>query len=367
MFGGAGPIDARSPSFPIRSSLRLHRARKPTKGRARESDGRQKRIMPSGRKTVASSQTPSIVLALSGGGAAGLAHIGVLQALVENDIRVRAVAGTSIGAEIGAFFASGVPLDNLAAVATGFDWKQTLALFMPDLPTGGLISGVRIVEFLREQLGKRSIQDLAIGFAAVAADLETGEQVVLDGGDLVDAVRASISLPGLIAPFRLGGRSLVDGGVVNPLPFDVARQRFGGPVIAVGVHAVARAAGRSVDTPRSPQWLARARQLLDQPWIGYAPDFRDWLHNQLNAFDSHSRRDNHWTTRRVLDRVLGMAQAEIVRLREAHSPADLLLLPTVDDVGVLEFYRAEEAITAGRAAAEAKLEQIKRLLSAERG
>jgi NTE family protein len=323
--------------------------------------------MPSGRNTVTSSQTPSIVLALSGGGAAGLAHIGVLQALVQNDIPVRAIAGTSIGAEIGAFFVTGMGLDDLATVATGFDWKQTLALFMPDLPTGGLISGVRIVEFLREQLGKRSIEDLTIGFAAVAADLETGEQVVLDGGDLVDAVRASISLPGLIAPFRMGGRSLVDGGVVNPLPFDVARQRFGGPVIAVGVHAVARAAGRSADTPRSPQWLERARQLLNQPWIAHAPDLRDWLRNQLDALDSRARRDTEWTTRRVLDRVLGMAQAEIVRLREAHSPADVLLLPKVDDIGVLEFYRADEAIAAGRAAAEAKLEQIKQILSTERG
>lgn len=320
--------------------------------------------MSSGRKT-ASPQSPSIVLALSGGGAAGLAHIGVLQALVENDVPVRAVAGTSVGAEIGAFFASGMAPDDLATVATGFDWKQTLALFMPDLPTGGLISGVRIVEFLREQLGKRCIEDLAIGYAAVAADLETGEQVVIDRGDLVDAVRASISIPGLIAPFRLRGRSLVDGGVVNPLPFDVARQRFGGPVVAIGVHAVARAAGRSPDTPQSPQWLARARHLLDQPWIGYAPGLRDWLQNQLDALDSRARSETEWTARRVLDRVLGMAQEEIVRLRETRFPPDLLLLPKVDDIGVLEFYRAEEAIAAGRAAVGENLDQIRRLLSAE--
>jgi len=318
--------------------------------------------MPSSLKKQASSESPSIVLALSGGGAAGLAHIGVLQILAENDIPIRAVAGTSIGAEIGAFFVSGMAVDELVAVATGFDWKQTLALFMPDLPTGGLISGVHIMEFLRGQLGTRTIEDLSIGYAAVAADLESGEQVVLDSGDLVEAVRASISLPGLIAPLRLGERALVDGGVVNPLPFDVARERFGGPVVAVGVHGVVRAAGRVADMSRVSQWLARARQLLDQPWIGRAPDLRDWLRNQLKAIESRTHEDNEWTTRRVLDRVLGIAQAEIVRLREARCPSDLLLLPKVDDIGLLEFYRGDEAIAAGRAAAQENLDRIKKLV-----
>jgi len=318
--------------------------------------------MPSSLKKQASSESPSIVLALSGGGAAGLAHIGVLQILAENDIPIRAVAGTSIGAEIGAFFVSGMVVDELVAVATGFDWKQTLALFMPDLPTGGLISGVHIMEFLRGQLGTRTIEDLSIGYAAVAADLESGEQVVLDSGDLVEAVRASISLPGLIAPLRLGERALVDGGVVNPLPFDVARERFGGPVVAVGVHGVVRAAGRVADMSRVSQWLARARQLLDQPWIGRAPDLRDWLRNQLKAIESRTHEDNEWTTRRVLDRVLGIAQAEIVRLREARCPSDLLLLPKVDDIGLLEFYRGDEAIAAGRAAAQENLDRIKKLV-----
>ena len=319
--------------------------------------------MSSNRKTASREPTPSIVLALSGGGAAGLAHIGVLQVLAENGIPIRAVAGTSIGAEIGAFYVSGMPLDTLEAVATGFDWKQVLALFMPDLPTGGLISGAHIMDFLRTQLGTRSIQDLEIGYAAVAADLETGEQVILDQGDLVEAVRASISLPGLIAPLHIGERALVDGGVVNPLPFDIARELFGGPIVAVNVHGVARATGCVTDASRPNQWFERARQLLDQPWMSHAPDLRDWLGNQLAALKARTRDDNEWTTRRVLDRVLGIAQAEIVRLREARSPADLMLLPAVEDIGLLEFYRGEEAIAAGRAAAQENLEPIKAMIS----
>lgn len=318
-------------------------------------------------ETTSVAQTPTapsdIVLALSGGGAAGLAHIGVLQVLAENEIPVRAVVGTSIGAEIGAFYVSGMSLADLTAVATAFDWKQTLALFLPDLPTGGLVSGARILEFLQARLGRHAIEDLAIGYAAVAADLETGEQVVLDRGDLVDAVRASVSLPGLIAPLRAADRYLVDGGVLNPVPFDVARERFGGPVLAVGVHSAVRDRAMISPAPRKRQWVARARQLLDQPWVARAPGLRDWLRMQLELRQARPENRNDWTTRRVLDRVLNIAQAELVRLRAERRPPDLLLLPAVDAIGLLEFYRAKEAIAAGRAAAEAKLPDIRRLLA----
>lgn len=306
-----------------------------------------------------------VVLALGGGGAAGLAHIGVLQTLAENNIPVRAIAGTSIGAEIGAFYATGVPLDELAAIAIAFDWKQTLRLFLPDLPSGGLVSGVRITDFLRDRLGDRRIEDLAVGYVALAADLDTGEQVVLDRGDLVEAVRASVSLPGLLAPLRLAGRTLVDGGVLNPLPFDVARQYFGGPVVAVATHAAARGVMPKVPSaPQTRQWLSRARQLLDQPWVARAPALQAWLRAQLGDPGATRNAKTGWTARRVFDRAIDMTQAEIVRLRRAQQPPDLLLTPLVGDVGLLEFYRATEAIAAGRRAAEEKLPEIRQLVGA---
>lgn len=315
----------------------------------------------------AAPRTRGVVLALSGGGAPGLAHIGVLQVLAENDIPVRAVVGSSIGAEIGAFYVSGMPLEELVHIATRFDWKQTLALFLPDLPTGGLVSGARIMEFLRSRLGHHAIEELPIGYAAIAADLETGEEVVLDRGDLVEAVRASVSVPGLIAPHRVDGRILVDGGVVNPVPFDTARERFGGPVIAVAVHGAARDRSMIPPPPRRRQWVGSARQLLDQPWMGRAPGLRDWLRAQLAALEAPPANHNAWTTRRVLDRVLNIAQAEVVRLRAERQPPDLMLTPAVNGIGFLEFYRAKEAIAAGRQAAEASLGDIRRLLAASRG
>lgn len=306
-----------------------------------------------------------LVLALGGGGAAGLAHVGVLQVLEEHDIPVRAIAGTSIGAEIGAFYARGMTVADLEALATAIDWKQSLQLFLPDLPTGGLVSGERIVDFLQRWLGKRRIERLPLGYVAVAADLMRGEQVVLDRGDVVQAVRASISLPGVLAPVRIGRRWLVDGGVVNPVPFDVARARFGGPVLAVAVHgSVRHSAPRSGELPvPSPEWPSRLQQLLRQPWMARLPGLREALRAQVrNARARGPRSKPYWVARRVLDRVLDVAESEIVRLRTELSPPDVMLLPRVGEIGGLEFYRAREAIDAGRRAAEARLGEIRGLL-----
>jgi NTE family protein len=307
---------------------------------------------------------PGIVLALSGGGAAGLAHIGVIQELAENAIPISAIVGTSIGAEIGAFTASGMPIAELVSLATNFDWKQTLQLFMPDLPTGGLVSGRKIMDFLNTKLGAHDIEDLSMGYAAVTADLETGEQVIVDRGGLVDAVRASISIPGLIAPHLIDNRWLVDGSVLNPVPFDVARDRFGGPVVAVAVHAALRHQTRRVIKPESKQLPILLRQLLRQPWMARTQGLEEWLEAQLDNYRRTRDSKPWWTTRRVLDQVMAITQAEIVRLRSARNSPDLMLTPDVGRIGALEFYRGKEAVAAGRAAAREKLEEIKKLLEA---
>ncbi len=306
-------------------------------------------------------QPPGLVLALGGGGAKGLAHIGVLQVLEEAGIPVRAVTGTSVGAEIGAFLAIGMPSEELVALATSLDWKRTLQLFMPDLPTGGIASGKNIVRFLSSGLGaERVIEELTIGFAAVAADLETGQQVVLDRGSLIDAVRASLSMPAMLAPYALDGRLLVDGSVVNPVPFDVARTHFGGPVLAVAVNTGALSFRQEWQVPASTLWRTRGRQLLEQPWIKQAEPLRQWLQGQFN--DPRDGKKPAWGARRVLDRVMDITTAQLMDLRmQLHAP-ELMLVPEVRRIGPLEFYRGEEAIAAGRAAALARLAHIHALL-----
>jgi len=242
-----------------------------------------------------------------------------------------------------------------------------LQLFMPDMPGGGLCSGKGIMHFLNTNLGDYAIEELEIPYIAVATDLETGEQIILDKGSLTEAIRASISLPGLLAPHRLNNRLLVDGAIVNPLPFDIARQRFGGPVLAVGTHPGARILNKQeITESHSIVWLTRLRELLKQPWVKRAEPMRLWLEEQI---DSYKKKDNglknSWRTHLILNQVMNITQAQLVRLRAAVDPPDLMLTPDVHRIGPLEFYRGREAVQAGRLEAKEKLPQIKRLINSE--
>lgn len=313
-----------------------------------------------GLKNIFITKRPGIVLALGGGGAAGLAHIGVIEVLAENGIAIRAVVGTSIGAEIGAFLAAGRAPSEIADMARKFDWIRTLRLFTPDFPAGGVSSGSQILKFLRAEIGERRIEDLAMGYLAVAADVESGEMVVIDRGDLIEAVRASISLPGLMSPQHVADRYFIDGGILNPVPFDVARERFGGPVVAVAVHPGVPPMP-ALPAADDNEWPRRLRELLDQSWMPKAPQLREWLEQHESNHRKSRKAKTPWSARQILDRAHNMMLNELVELRGRLSPPDLMISPAVADIGLLEFYRANDAIALGRRAAEAKLPELKAL------
>ncbi|HXH73155.1 MAG TPA: patatin-like phospholipase family protein [Mariprofundaceae bacterium] len=305
-------------------------------------------------------KSDSVVLALGGGGARGLAHIGVLEVLKEARIPVRAVVGTSVGAEIGAFYAAGTGLEKMRRIALRTDWLKTLRLFTPDFGEAGFSSGKGIRRFLEPYLDELRIEALPIGFAALATDLITGEEVVLDSGSLIDAVCASLAFPGLISPTRLNDRLLVDGGLVNPVPFDAARERFGGPVIAVLAHSRMQNAA-SLPEESSPEWRLRLEELLDSRWLNRLPPMREWLQGFREANSEGSALKNLGVST-VLSRSQMISEVMLVELRQRLLPPDLMLAPVVEQIGLLEFYRAREAIVAGRKAAQAALPGIRKLL-----
>ena len=209
---------------------------------------------------------PRIGLALSGGGARGLAHVGVLKVLEELRVPVHCVTGTSMGAIVGGTYASGMPLADMEKFVVEADWDDIFrdrpprtevssrrklddykTLFAPEygvkdgalaLPKG-VIAGVSIEGFFRRLTDRAvAIEDfrkLPIPFSAVAADIETGEAVVLERGSLSQAMRASMAVPGALAPVEIGGRLLVDGGIANNLPIDEARKLCADVVIAVNI------------------------------------------------------------------------------------------------------------------------------------
>lgn len=179
--------------------------------------------------------SPRIGVALGGGGARGFAEVGVLRVLEQEKIPVSAVAGTSVGSLIGALYAdSGNALDlEFAAVAARQEDLFDYAVL--SLLDGGLVKGVKLEAFLEAHLKHKTLETLAIPFAAVAVDLRTGEQVVFERGSVARAVHASAAIPGVFVPVEIGGRTFVDGGVLNPVPADVVRRMGADVVIAVSV------------------------------------------------------------------------------------------------------------------------------------
>ena len=175
-------------------------------------------------------------LALSGGGARGFAHIGVLKALVEHDIKIDMIAGTSAGSIVGGAFAAGMSVDEIVVMASKIGWTNTMR---PSLSPLGLLSNAPMGHFIQDEFPVRTFEELQIPFAAVACDFESGEEVVLkDTGDLPFAIRASCAMPGVFMPLiDKRNRLLVDGGVISPMPTDAVQQMGADFVIAVDLMA----------------------------------------------------------------------------------------------------------------------------------
>ena len=176
-----------------------------------------------------------IGLALSGGAARGVAHVGVLRALLEHGIRIDCIAGTSAGSIVAGAFAAGMPIDDIAEFARNLRWRDIGRVTMSRL---GIQSNERLEQYLRARFPVTKFEDLTIPFAAVATDLLTGEAVVLKGeGDVPFAIRASCTIPGWYVPvLDQEGRQLVDGGLVAVVPSSVTRSLGAEVVIAVDVN-----------------------------------------------------------------------------------------------------------------------------------
>lgn len=180
-------------------------------------------------------ERPKIGLALGAGGARGFAHLGVIKVLQEEGIPIDMIAGSSMGALIGSFYGAGLNMHTLYRFATVFKRKYYLDFTVPKM---GLLAGNRIGELIKLFTHGKLIEQLNIPIAIIAADLQTGGKVVFKQGPVADAVRASISIPGVFVPHEVNGRLLVDGGVVDRVPISVVKEMGADIVIAVDVLGV---------------------------------------------------------------------------------------------------------------------------------
>ncbi|WP_159288954.1 patatin-like phospholipase family protein [Methylosinus sporium] len=295
---------------------------------------------------------PKIGLALGAGAARGWSHIGVLRELAAHGIVPDVVAGTSIGAVVGACYAAG-KLDAVEAFARSMT-KRRVFTFM-DISFSGmsLIGGERLRAALEKELTDLSIEDLPLRFAAVATEVGTGHEVWLKRGALAPAVRASYALPGIFEPVRIGDRWLFDGALVNPIPITVCRALGADFVIAVNVtadtmyrshvihdHHAHAAGGRAKESApfvdaSEPGLAAHLLPRYFQRRPGAAPNVAA---SMIDAFN--------------------IIQDRILRSRMAGDPPDATIHARHEDVGMFDFHRAEELIELGHEATKRSLPNI---------
>lgn len=281
--------------------------------------------------------TLEVVLALGGGAARGLAHVGILRELENEGVLIRGVAGTSIGAIVGGLYCAG-KLDAYEEFVRGLDARGILRMLDPVVARAGLLGGGRVMKKLQEIAGERDIADLPVPFTAVATDLHSGEEVRMRSGDLALAMRASWAIPGVFTPLKVEGRWLVDGGVAMPVPVGAAREYDRGlPVIAVNLNNTnlpfKGEVAELLEAPPEDRELSRIERLF-QRLRGHRPA------------DQPDDEDAPGMMSSVSDSVTHL-EYKITRFQLAADPPDLLLEPAVFGVGLFDFHRADAIIRAG--------------------
>jgi NTE family protein len=297
-------------------------------------------------------------LALGGGAARGFAHIGVLRTLLAQNIVPDVIVGTSIGAVVGGCYASG-QLDTLEEWARQLTKRGILGYLDVSFSGAGLIGGNRLAHRLDEAIGETQIDKVPIRFAAITTEVGTGHEIWLTRGRMVDALRASYALPGIFPPVRLGGRWLVDGALVNPVPVSAARALGARLVIAVNLNADMLGRGSTIASHGSDETDEKLRQQAQKP--------RNGLRGMFGAERAVKRQfidAGRPGIPTVMVEAFNIMQDRITRARLAGDPPDVLISPRLGQVGWFDFHRAQQAIEIGAAAAQRALEPIAEAVNA---
>jgi NTE family protein len=302
---------------------------------------------------------PRIGLALGSGSARGWSHIGVIDALAEAGVEPDIVSGTSIGSLVGAAYVAG-RLTALRQWAMAATWREIVGMIDVRLSGGGLIDGKLIVAFLQGLGIAGPIESYAKKYAAVATDLATGREIWLQSGPIHEVVRASIALPGILSPARIGDQWLVDGGLANPVPVSVCRALGADVIIAVNLNG--DLLGRRFDSEPEPSAAAVRAPVPNETLGRMLPQLPEALREQATQMirrllPQASGAPGYFDV--IVDSINIMSD-QITRTRLAGEPPHVMLVPRLRDIGLLEFNRANEAIAEGRACVEHALPMLRR-------
>lgn len=318
------------------------------------------------------SSRKTVGLVLGSGASRGWAHIGIIEALVEAKIPIDFIAGCSVGAYIGALYASG-SLTSLKNFLLRMDGKKIFSYFDVVFPRSGLLNGSRRVqELFSMHTDVQDFSELDIPLVMVATDLERGEKVIIKSGNIIEGLRATMSYPGLFAPVQVKGRWLVDGGLVDPVPVGVARAMGAGVVIAVDLNS------RIVSRGRQSSFLSDVEQ--HQELVAKLPDVdldnrNELMKKMADFYESAENRFKHKTseflrrdsaTPDIIDTVItsiGIMQERITRINLAVDRPNILIQPRLGELKMMNFDQVAHAIEEGYIGVQEKLEDIRNLLA----
>lgn len=328
---------------------------------------------PSTLENTGMSSRKSVGLVLGSGASRGWAHIGVIEALLEAKVPIDFIAGCSVGAYIGAIYASG-SLGSLKEFLLRMDGKKIFSYFDVVFPRSGLLNGSkRVRELFSMHTRVRTFEELDIPLVMVATDLMRGEKVVIKSGEIVAGLRATMSYPGLFAPVQFNDRWLVDGGLVDPVPVGVARAMGAGVIIAVDLNSriVSRAATRATHP-------AYDRDKLPPEVFDGEPDDRNELIRKMADFyESAESRVKHKTsellnrnssTPDIIETVMtsiGIMQERITRINLAVDRPNILIQPRLGELKMMNFDQVAHAIHEGYVGVREQLEDIQNMLASD--
>jgi predicted acylesterase/phospholipase RssA len=316
-----------------------------------------------------------IGLALGGGSARGLAHIGILKVLHKHKIYPDYIAGTSIGAVIGALYAAGHSPDEIEEIAKTTNWKKIIDF---TVPKSGLIEGRMIENKIRKLVSNKEFSELSTPLRVVSYNLDLHEKAIIYEGNVAKAVRASMSIPGIFTPLKIGEHRYIDGAVIDPTPFNVVRHMGADIVIAVDLYSGKK---KVLDVPiaKETTFLTELREkfiieelvniknyIIPTRWPKFIKWFIKWFFDKLlypaRVLKIMAGKELP-TIAKVMDETMGILFANLARERLKHSKVDIKVTPHFGNLGWADFSKVDEFVQAGKTSMEKKLS----LLNKKRG
>lgn len=288
--------------------------------------------------------TQNVALVLSSGGARGVAHIGVIEELLNNGFNITSISGTSMGALVGGMYATG-KLEIFKKWMCSLDRMDVFNLIDFTINTSGIVKGEKIIKEMKKMIPDSNIEDLKIPFSAIATDILSEQEIIFTSGSLYEAIRASISIPSVFVPFKLNNWQLIDGGVLNPIPVNRIERKPNDLLVVVDVNS-------RIPTPNKKVIAAKTDTKNQSKYL-------KTIHKRINQIIPKNNKDNVGYFN-LINRTSSLMLHRISELTLEQYQPDIMINVSRQVFGTFDFYKSEEIIETGRSVANIAINNYKK-------